>query len=488
MSKNERLKQINIDKIALFLNNKYNKVFKDKNFTINTLKYEISKLLIGKNMKSFKFDESIKKIEKSILKTVSNYGEIKYEPVQMDKINTLLSYNNNVNNQLLANTLFQDRNPIKNRKKEFAPKMDEERKNQDNIKPARIQSAIPKANKLYLNNNNNIKKTNEIPYPTEKMEKLREREKNKWAIQANKEYEEYLKEKDKLKKDNFEKKLKQRKILEEQIKEKKEYEQKIKQEEKNTQPSITSLKFDEQRNIPYNININREKENYRRPLSSKPMIKRRKEEIEYQKKIEEDFKKYQEQENMKKKILRDKYKEIEKENYENAIKKKKEKMDEKEKEKNDKNNENIFGEEYKTKELIQKNKPQIEELNKNKINQNLKHQIAINNYENQKYQREMEQQQKKLINNELFQNEKKKKMINEFKKGLDEQIKEKQKLKQLNKEAKINENNDNINIKNQIIQENNLRNKEKYEKINNYKKELDEQIERDKKLKQNNEL
>ena len=364
MSKNERLKQVNIDKIALFLNNKYNKVFKDKNFTLGVLKYEISKLLIGKNMKSFNFNENIKKIEKSILKTVSNYGEIKYEPVQMDKINNLLSYNNNVNNQLLANTLFQDRNPIKNRKKDFAPKIDEERKNQDNIKPARIQSAIPKANKLMLNNNNK-KVSNEIPYPTEKMEKLRERERNKWAIQANKEYEEYLKEKDKIKKDNFEKKLKQRKILEEQIKEKKEYEQKIKQEEKNVQPSITSLKFDDQRNIPNNIN--KEKENYRRPLSSKPMIKRRKEEIEYQKKIEEDFKKYQEQENMKKKILRDKYKEIEKENYENAIKRKKEKMDEKEKEKNDKINENIFGEEYKTKESIQKNKLQIEELNKNKI-------------------------------------------------------------------------------------------------------------------------
>ena len=483
MSKNERLKQVNIDKIALFLNNKYNKVFKDKNFTIDALKYEISKLLFGKNMKSFKFNENIKKIEKSILKIVSNYGEIKYEPVQMDKINNLLLYNNNANNQQLANTLFQDRNPIKNRQKDFAPKIDEERKNQDNIKPARIQSAIPNVNKLNINNNTNLKKANEIPYPTEKMEKLRERENNKWAIQANKEYEEYLKEKEKLKKDNFEKKLKQRKILEEQIKEKKEYEQKIKQEEKNSQPSITSLKFNEQRNIPNNIN--KEKENYRRPLSSKPLIKRRKEEIEYQKKLEEDFKKYQEQENMKKKIIRDKYKEIEKENYENAIKKKKEKMDEKEKEKNNKNNENIFGEENKPKELMQKNKLKIEELNKNKINQNLKHQMAINNYENKKYQREIEQEQKKLINDELLQNEKKKKMINEFKKGLDEQIKEKQKLKELNKEAKINENKDNINIKNQIIQEHNLRNQEKYEKINNYKKELDEQIESNKKLKQN---
>ena len=94
---------------------------------------------------------------------------------------------------------------------------------------------------------------------------------------------------------------------------------------------------------------------------------------------------------------------------------------------------------------------------------------------------------KKIINEEMIQNEKKKKMINEFKKGLDEQIKEKQKSKEIDKEAKLNENKDNLDIKNKIIEENNLRNRIKYEKINNYKKELDEQIERNKKFKQDNE-
>ena len=367
MSKNERLKQVNIDKIALFLSNKYNKVFKDKNFSMNELKYEISRLLVGKNMKLFNFNESIKKIEKSILKTVSNFGEIKYEPVQMDKINNLLSYNNNT---IQSNTLSnaQRKIPINNKIKEYAPKLEEERKNQDYLKQPRIQSAIPKTNKLNLNNNNK-KNVNEIPYPTEKMEKLREREKNKWAIQANKEYEEYLKEQDKIKRDNYEKKLKQRKILEEQIKEKKEYEQKIKQEEKNVQPYVTSLNFEENVFNPINkINNNKEKENIKRPLSSKPMIKRRKEEIEYQKKIEEDLKKYEEQEKIKKKNLRDKYKEIQKENYENALKKKKERMKEKENEKNEKNNENIFThEDSRTKELIKKKQQEVEELSKSKI-------------------------------------------------------------------------------------------------------------------------
>ena len=286
MSKNERLKQVNIDKIALFLSNKYNKVFKDKNFSMNALKYEISRLLVGKNMKLFNFNESIKKIEKSILKTVSNYGEVKYEPVQMDKINNLLSYNSNNKIHSNAPSSAQEKIPIDNKIKKYEPKLEEERKNPECLKPQRIQSAIPKENKLNLNNNTK-KNMNEVPYPTEKMEKLKEREKNKWAIQANKQYEEYLKEQDKLKKDNYEKKLIQRKILEEQIKERKEYEQKIKQEEKNVQPYVTSLKFED--NIyNYKFNNNQEKEKIKRPLSSKPVIKRRKEEIEYQKKIEED--------------------------------------------------------------------------------------------------------------------------------------------------------------------------------------------------------
>jgi hypothetical protein len=76
-------------------------------------------------------------------------------------------------------------------------------------------------------------------------------------------------------------------------------------------------------------------------------------------------------------------------------------------------------------------------------------------------------------------------MMNDFKQGLDAQIKEKQRLKELKVKEKINENKDNLNVNNQIIEENNKRNKVKYEKINNYKRELDEQVERNRKMKQN---
>ena len=92
----------------------------------------------------------------------------------------------------------------------------------------------------------------------------------------------------------------------------------MKQEEMNFGPSFTSLKFEESKD---NKEINKEVQKIRRPLSSKPCIQRRKEEIEYQRKIEEDLKRYKEEEDIKKKKLRDKYKEIQKENYENALKK-----------------------------------------------------------------------------------------------------------------------------------------------------------------------
>ena len=486
MTKNEKLKQANIDKISLFLNKKYKKVFKDKQFTMEILKQEVSRLLLGKDMKTFNFNESIKKIEKEILKKVSNFGEIKYEPVQMAKINDLLYYKSNQLQENKQNTK-KENIPRPNNLKIKAPKSENDRVNKLNSQK-RVQSALPNNQNMNLNikNNSKGKKNNEIPYPTEKMEKLKEREKNKWAIQINKEHEQYLKEQEQLKKTIYEKKLRQREILEKQIKEKKDKAQRIREEEKR-QPSLTSLNFG---NNDININnnlINKQIEKPKRPLSSNPLISRKKEEINYQKKIEEDLKKYEEEEKIKRKALREKYKEIEKENYENALKKKQKKEYEKELEKNEKNDLNMFNEEAnRTLQLMKMKQKNAEDLNR--INQNMKHQIAINNYEELKYKREREQEQKKINDEELLLKERKQKMINDYRKGLDEQVKEKQMLKEINNKVKFDENKDCLNIKNQLQEEQNNRNKEKYEKINNYKKELDEQIEKNKKFKQNKEL
>ena len=481
-TKNERLKQMNIDKISLFLNKKYNKVFKDKEFTMDILKMEVSRLLLGKDMKSFNFNENIKKIEKAILKKVSNYGEIKYEPIQMTKINDLLSYNHPLQEEPIIQSKVNI--PVQNDSKLRPPKSAYNRINSQNSQN-RMSSAIPKNKNINLNNNNiainNINNNNGMPYPTEKMEKLKEREKNKWAIQANKEYEKYLKDQEDLKKSNHEKKLKQREILEKQIKEKNEQKQKIREEEKN-QAGLTSLKIGNY-NMDNNTLINKQNEKIRRPLSSKHLnYSRKKDEDDYQKKVEEDKKKFEEEEKMKKKALREKYKEIEKENYENALKKKQEKINEKELEKKEKNDLNIFTDEAsRTLQLIKMKQKNVEDLNK--INKNIKHQMAINNYEEQKYKREREEEQKKYIEEELLKKEQKKKMISDYRKGLDEQIKEKQKMKEQKNQVKMDENKDLLNINNQIAEEKNIRNKIKYEKINNYKKELDEQIEKNKKFK-----
>ena len=282
LTKNEKLKNDNIDKIALFLNKKYNKVFKDKQFTIDILKKEISKLLIRKDMKTFNFNENIKKLEKSILKKVTNYGEIKYEPIQMAKINDLLSYNSKQIEE--KNDIQNNRNiPIPNNPKIKAPNSANNRIKMNQQK--RVQNAIPETKNINNNNiqtqniklNNNIKKNNEIPYPTEKMEKLKERKNNKWAIQINKEHEQFLKEQEQEKKSLYEKKLKQREILEQQIKEKRENNMKMKEGEK-CQPFLTSLNFGND-----NINdklSNRQNNKIKRPLSSKPIISKKKEEEE----------------------------------------------------------------------------------------------------------------------------------------------------------------------------------------------------------------
>ena len=479
MTKNERLKQANVDKISVFLSKKYNKVFKDKGFTNEILKQEISKLLIGKDMKTFNFNENIKKIEKSILKKVTNYGEIKYEPVQMAKINNLLSGNQN---DIQGNIQNQKQNVVNipNNSNMMAPKSLENVKNSLNSQKQIENESNLNKNVKYTNARG---KANEIPYPTEKMEKLKEREKNKWAIQANKEYENYMKEQEQLKKTNYEKKLKQREILEQQIKEKKEKDLKMKQEEKG-QPSLTSLNFEISTK---NNTINKQNERIRRPASSKPLNWQKKEEMEYQKKVVEDNKKYEEEQKKKQKSLRDKYKEIEKENYENALKKRQKIMEEKNLEKKENNDLNMFNEEAnRTLQLMKIKQKNAEEINR--MNQNMKHQQAINNYEEQKYKRERELEQKKYNDEEIVKKEKKQKMISEYKKGLDEQIQEKKKRKELNDRKKIDENNDNLNINNQINEEKNLKNKQKYEKIYNYKKELDEQIEKNKKFKQNNNL
>ena len=159
MTKNERLKQVNIDKISLFLSKKYNKVFKDKEFTIDILKYEVAKLLLGKDMKTFNFNDNIRKIEKAILKKVTNYGQIKYEPIQMNKINNLISNNQPHLQYQIQNNKKIDNNPVQKDIKIKAPKSAGSRMDNKNPQVRGQSAAAPQKNQK-ININNSINSNN----------------------------------------------------------------------------------------------------------------------------------------------------------------------------------------------------------------------------------------------------------------------------------------------------------------------------------------
>ena len=91
-AKNEKLKKQYVDKMLLFLNNKYSRMFKDKKITNEKLRKDIEKFLGNQNFKNFDYQSNLKQLEKSILTKASKIGQIKYQPVQMSKINDLLNF------------------------------------------------------------------------------------------------------------------------------------------------------------------------------------------------------------------------------------------------------------------------------------------------------------------------------------------------------------------------------------------------------------
>ena len=91
-AKNEKLKKQYVDKMLLFLNNKYSRMFKDKNIKNEKLRKDIEKIIGNQNFKNFDYQSNLKTVEKTILAKASKIGQIKYQPVQMSKINDLLNF------------------------------------------------------------------------------------------------------------------------------------------------------------------------------------------------------------------------------------------------------------------------------------------------------------------------------------------------------------------------------------------------------------
>ena len=271
-AKNEKLKKQYVDKMLLFLNNKYSRIFKDKKLTNEKLRKEVEKLLGNQNYKTFDYQSNLKKVEKSILSKVSKIGQIKYEPVQMSKINDLLNFdkdkyiseeaektndNNsksqNTNNNLNKTNKSKEKKTIKkeeaikspptvNEKIESKNEIQENNNITDNNNinsQIRPQSAVLMNNKgindFRINNNiisnNNFciynQNINEMNNLSEKMRKLKLKEQDEWAIKAKLDHDNYIKEQNEMKRAQYEKQMKQRELLENQIKEKKEREEKL---------------------------------------------------------------------------------------------------------------------------------------------------------------------------------------------------------------------------------------------------------------------
>ena len=271
-AKNEKLKKQYVDKMLLFLNNKYSRIFKDKKLTNEKLRKEVEKLLGNQNYKTFDYQSNLKKVEKSILSKVSKIGQIKYEPVQMSKINDLLNFdkdkyiseeaektndNNsksqNTNNNLNKTNKSKEKKTIKKEEAIKSPptvneKIESKNEIQDNNNitdnnninsQIRPQSAVLMNNKgindFRMNNNivgnNNFciynQNINEMNNLSEKMRKLKLKEQDEWAIKAKLDHDNYIKEQNEMKRAQYEKQMKQRELLENQIKEKKEREEKL---------------------------------------------------------------------------------------------------------------------------------------------------------------------------------------------------------------------------------------------------------------------
>ena len=107
-----------------------------------------------------------------------------------------------------------------------------------------------------------------------------------------------------------------------------------------------------------------------------------------------------------------------------------------------------------------------------------KKQILVKEYEAKKLQREIEEKAKKEHDEEEMKKIKKQKMIEEFRNGLDQQIIAKKALNQQNKEGKKNDRAQIEKINNEINQERDNQVQNKKDKINQYKKLLDDQVQK----------
>ena len=417
-TKLEKLRKAYTEKIVLFLSNKYTKVFKDKGYTNTMLTNDINKMLTEKEINNFDFGRDIKKYEKNVLSKVSKIQKTNYVPLEMNKINKLLPKNNNENIQ-------NDNIIINNKEKEIGNENEKNIILKEKIIPPQIK------NNIFNNNNiNSNENKEEVPYSTERMERLKKKENDKWAIQAKLEHEKYLKEEKEQREKILEQKKKQKEYLEQQIKEKQEREKNKRKEEqeyynKNNDFFGNDFNNRNKKNYTQNIEIKNNENIDKKEIEKEKKIQNfKKNQLEnenekYKKQLQDELKQYQEEEKIKKQKLKEKYIQMEKEN--KALMEQKKLLMQKEKENNMNNNNTNFLHFESNHQFNYKNN------NINNGSESQKYSQRIRNYEEQKLQREMEEREKKEEMEILLKKQQKEKMIMNYRKELNEQLSEKKK-------------------------------------------------------------
>lgn len=461
-TKTQKLKKTYVDKIVLFLSKKYSGFFKDKNYTHNQLLSDISKALPEKDVKNFNLGTGLSKFEKLILEKISKLESKKRTVLEMDHINQLLPKQNKEQKEI--------KNESKTEKKEKEVN-ENNHEVQEKIKNEKLFSEL-RENKP----NPNYEKETGIPYSTEKVERLKQRQNDKWAILANQDHERYLQEEKEKKKIQEDQRRQQKLYLEQQIKEKEIQRQKLKENEQqfylqnNNRNPFVNTKAEGIRKPSNQQEIKHEIKQVlpgQRSIRFESEIEKQK----YNKEIQEEIKKYEDNEKQKKKELRERYKQIQKENEESA---KLKQINRQKKEEENINSNFFFGggsNEKKPKPSIKVDYNSENFLNKEKI---------VKEYEAKKLQREMEEKIKKENEEEDNKKKQKQKMIEEFRMGLDNQIAAKKDIHRQKTETLKNDKKQIEKINQEIKAEKLKSENQKKDKISQYKKSLDDQIKKKK--------
>lgn len=499
-TKTQKLKKTYVDKIVSFLSKKYAGFFKDKNYTLEHLTKDVGKNLPDKDVKTFNMTTSLPKFEKMILEKISKMESKKNVTLKMGNINKLLSHNDNdIKNNSSSSRKVKSTSHPKSIIKQSHTLHEEQQQQQKEHPQADLINNIPEnINQIQninqtpaVSNTENINKQQNIvqempPYLTEKMEKLKLKQNDKWAKITNDDYAKYVEEQERKRLLIEKQKQEQKLFLEQQIKEKELQKQKYKQEEadfynknKNANPFI-------QNNSKSNMANNQLPDNNNQVNQQPIQYKQQQMNIEkqqYNQQIQNEINAFNQEEERKRLEKREMYLKLQKENEEIA------KMKLQNKKQNLNNN------------AVHQNE-QVEEyfpFGKNDINYNRRRRVDVNNtndlshpfnqqeqvrkaYEAQKLQREMEEKLKREEENEEFKREQKRKMINEFKSGLDQQISEKNNLKtKAINDGKLNDFNEIQRLNKEVMEEQLNNERIKLDKQNQYKQILNEQVRQNKK-------